>query len=122
MKKRINRCEFIFDMQSYYKGNGFSFEGLNCLFDYLTDWEEQTGEELEFNVVALHSQFSEMRVNDFLIDYYNDEDIEEILSEYYLKSIDEITANVLYEYECLCKYARIVAVIDDEKIIVDIER
>lgn len=122
MKKTINRNEFIRDMNDYYRGNGFTYDGLNCLYDYLSVLEEEIGGEFEFDVIALHCQYCEMTVIDFITDYYNDDDIQEILNIYDLKSIDEITANVLYDYENLYMTGRIIAVVDTDTIIVDNDR
>lgn len=122
MKKTIDKYEFVRDMDEYYHGNGFSYDGLLTLYDYLEELEEETGEELEFDVVALHCQYDEMTVYDFLTDYYDKADIEEIFSIYNLKSIDEITADVLYEYENLYMISRIIAVVDETTIIIDNDR
>lgn len=37
----------------------FSYAGLNALFDYLAEYEEDTGEELELDVIALCCDFTE---------------------------------------------------------------
>ena len=121
MKKTIDRYEFIAEMDDYY-GNGFSCDGLSALFDYLTELEEDTGEEIEFDPVALNMQYSEMSIYDFIRDYYYDADIEEILNIYNLNVIEQITVDVLYEYECLYGYNRIVSIIDEHFIIVDNDR
>ena len=122
MKKTIDKYEFVRDMDEYYHGNGFSYDGLLTLYDYLEELEEEIGEELEFDVIALHCQYEEISVNDFLTDYYDEVDIEEIFSIYNLKSVDEITADVLYEYENLYEISRIIAVVDETTIIVDNDR
>lgn len=122
MKKTINRYEFIDSMQSYYDGNGFTYEGLSCLFDYLEEWEQATGEELELDVIALHCAFSEMTVNEFIKEYYRKDDIEAILSANNLESKEEITAEILEEYDCTNKNGCIVAIVNDNTVIVDTER
>lgn len=121
MKKRIDKYEFIRDMDDYYRGNCFSYEGLSVLYDYLEELEEELGEELEFDVAALHCQYEEMTIYDFIRDYYDDEDIEDILSMYDLNSIEDITADVIFDYE-LCSYNRVIAIVDETSIIVDYER
>ena len=40
------------------EGN-FTIEALNALFNYLEQWEEETGEAVEFDVIALCCQFAE---------------------------------------------------------------
>lgn len=39
--------------------NNFSYEGLTALFEYLEEYEESTGEEIEFDMVALCCEYSE---------------------------------------------------------------
>ena len=70
--------------------NEFSCDGLNALYDYLTALEEETGEEIELDVVTHDSRYSEMSIYDFIRDYLYDADIEEILNIYNLNVIDEI--------------------------------
>jgi hypothetical protein len=39
--------------------DNFSYQGLRILFDYLEEYEESTGEEIEFDVIAICCDFSE---------------------------------------------------------------
>ena len=39
--------------------DNFSYEALRILFDYLEEFEESTGEEVEFDVIAICCDFSE---------------------------------------------------------------
>jgi hypothetical protein len=39
--------------------DNFSYEGLNVLFDYLESLEDDTGEEIELDVIALCCDYSE---------------------------------------------------------------
>jgi|SRR5690554_126349 len=124
MKKTINRYEFIESMKAYYDGNGFSDEGLYKLFDYLENYEQETGEELEFDVVALHSQYSEMTVEDFINDYLTDDEIEKLKDDLEVDDIKEITSYDLYDYLSLYSdyyYEYIIEVVDYNNIIVDTE-
>jgi len=41
------------------KGGNFTIEGLDALFDYLEQWEDDIGEPVEFDPIALCCQFSE---------------------------------------------------------------
>ena len=60
MKDTINKYQFIdwFRSSANYVNN-FSYEGLEALFDYLEEFEEDTGTELEFDPVAFACEFSE---------------------------------------------------------------
>lgn len=41
--------------------NNFSYEGLNALFEYLEEYEESTGEQIEFDPIALCVEYAEYR-------------------------------------------------------------
>jgi hypothetical protein len=43
------------------KDNGFSFEGAKALAEYLEQLEEDIGEELELDVVAIRCEYSEYK-------------------------------------------------------------
>ena len=71
MKDTINKNQFInwFRSNEQYKNN-FSYEGLSALFDYLEEMEESTGEELDFDPIALCCEYSEYEsLNDLIADY-----------------------------------------------------
>ena len=74
MKDTINKNQFInwFRSSDTYKDN-FSYEGLSALFDYLEEMEESTGEELEFDPVALCCEYSEYDTFEEFQEEYNGE-------------------------------------------------
>ena len=49
--------------------DNFSYEGLTALFDYLEAYEDDTGEELELDVIALCCDFSEDWADNIAADY-----------------------------------------------------
>jgi hypothetical protein len=69
MIRTINEYEFTQDLLNDEYAN-WSYDGTKALFDYLTDLEEDTGEQIEFDRVALRCDFSEY------------DNLEEILSQY----------------------------------------
>lgn len=80
MIKQINWYEFSdwFFKSDTYKNN-FSYEGLKALYDYLEDYEEQSGEALEFDPIAICCDYSEF------------DSLEEIQSQYSgIKSLDDL--------------------------------
>lgn len=121
MKKTIDKYEFIASMQAYYDGNGFSLEGLYKLFEYLENYESETGEELEFDVVALHSQYSEMKVEEFINDYLTDDEIEQLKEDLEVDDIDEIVSYEIMDYYNNNFSPIIVATVGYDAIIVDVE-
>ena len=71
MKDTINKDQFRnwFRRSDTYEHN-FSYEGLSALFDHLEGWEESTGEELDFDPVALCCEYSEYdSLEDLIADY-----------------------------------------------------
>ena len=50
MKSTINNQEFINEMSK--PEHGFSDSGANALFDYLTELERDTDQELDFDPIA----------------------------------------------------------------------
>jgi len=71
MKTTINFTQFCDSFGETYKDN-FSYEGKKALFDYLEGYEEDTGEEIELDPVALCGEFTE---------YENLKELQEIYDE-----------------------------------------
>jgi hypothetical protein len=67
MKTTITYREFAdaFRSSDTYRNN-FSYDGLFALFDYLEELEESTGEEMEFDMIAICCDFTEYdNLNDY---------------------------------------------------------
>ena len=89
------------------RGDQFSYEGLEVLFDYLDELSEDTGEPIDLDVVALCCEYYESSIKE-IIDQYNidtsyvegDEDeIKEMVREYleYKTSVcGEVCGGFLY--------------------------
>lgn len=73
MKTTVDIYQFRNEFESIRPDN-FTYEGLTVLFDYLEQYEEDTGEPLELDVIALCCDYSEMTATEFATDYgYADE-------------------------------------------------
>jgi hypothetical protein len=59
MKTTLSRYDFERAFVDYGRKDQFSFEALGLLFDYLEEYEESTGEEIELDVIALCCEYSE---------------------------------------------------------------
>lgn len=70
MKTTINQIQFRDAFYTMDRGNNFSFNGLNALFDYLEEYEESTGEEVELDVIALCCDYTEYKDLQEIIDNY----------------------------------------------------
>lgn len=79
MKTTVNFSMFLDSFSETYKNN-FTFEGKRALYDYLIQYEEDTGNELELDPVS------------FCCEYTEYEDIKEFQDAYgdKYKTIDDI--------------------------------
>lgn len=87
MKTTVSIYDFRNAFQSIRPDN-FSYEGLEILFNGLEEFEGDTGEELELDVIAICCDFCEMHYTDILreydIDYDNvdDDELDTVIEEY----------------------------------------
>tara|TARA_R100000734_G_C3309668_1_gene100347 strand:+ start:353 stop:655 length:303 start_codon:yes stop_codon:yes gene_type:complete len=80
MYQEITSSEFSdwFLTSETYKNN-FSYKGLKSLYNYLVDLEEDTGDNIEFDPVAICCEYSEYKNLEEIKNNYNDiETIEDL--------------------------------------------
>jgi len=58
MIQSINFSQFCDSFSDTYKGN-FSYEGKRALFDYLEQYEDETGTPVELDTIALCCEYTE---------------------------------------------------------------
>ena len=68
MKQSVNMYDFERAFKNFERDN-FSYDGLKALFEYLEEYEEGTGEEVELDVIALCCDYMEY---DSLKEYNDD--------------------------------------------------
>ena len=81
MKQTINSHDFIDAFRNHDRQDNFSYAGLHALYDYLEAYEEDTGEEIELDVITICCDFTEYAsLEEFQSDYGSEEypDIESI--------------------------------------------
>lgn len=82
MKQTISIHEFRDAFRKADRINQFTYEGLEALFDYLEELEEDTGEEMELDVIAICCDFAEYESLQECAEQYGIEgDDKEILEE-----------------------------------------
>lgn len=59
MKQTINRYQFIRAFAEYGRGEQFSLDALSAIFDYIENYEDGSGEEIELDVIAICCEWSE---------------------------------------------------------------
>ena len=73
MKETITKYQFIdwFRSSDNYRNN-FSYDGLGALFDYIEELENDMGEDIEFDPIALCCEYCEYESFEELKDDYDD--------------------------------------------------
>ena len=59
MINTISKTQFRDEFTAYNRQDNFSSEGLDALYDYLTDLEEQCDMSIELDVIALCCEYTE---------------------------------------------------------------
>ena len=59
MKENIGFCRFCDRFDSMDRKDQFTYAGKQALFDYLEQLEEETGQEIELDVIAFCCEYSE---------------------------------------------------------------
>ena len=95
MKQTVSLCDFESAFRGSQYENNFSYDGLQALFNYLEEQEEETGEELELDIVALCCEYTEYEsLEEFRESYSSDyETMEDIENETTVIYIDEPKSN-----------------------------
>ena len=77
--------------------DSFTYEGKRALFDYLNSYEEDTGQKVELDIVALCCEYNEYdNLSDYLKDYSTDIEQEDFKDEGVL-DVEEYDKAVLEE-------------------------
>ena len=81
MITHVMQSEFIDTFkQSELRKNNFSYDGLIALFEYLEDLEEDTGEQINFDMVSICCDYSEYKnLEEFINDYQDSTELHENL-------------------------------------------
>jgi len=72
MKTTVSSYNFEKAFIDCNRENNFSYAGKKALFDYLEEYEEVTGEEIELDVIALCCEYTEYENVEEFIKAYND--------------------------------------------------
>jgi len=83
MKQTIDKSLFIQAFENHDRVDNFTYAGLEALFDYLEDLEQDLGDDIEMDVVALCCEFS----------HYSS--IQEAMKEYDIDSEDALMDNTI---------------------------
>jgi hypothetical protein len=69
MKTTVSRYDFERAFVDADRKENFSYEALGLLFDYFESYEEETGQEIELDVIAICCEYSEDNPDDIIANY-----------------------------------------------------
>jgi hypothetical protein len=92
MKQTVNFNSFVDAFNNAGRQGQFSYEALEAIFGYIEDYEQDSGEEIELDVIALCREWTESTISDLINDY----DIDWADCE----NDEEILDNVMTYLEC----------------------
>jgi len=91
MYTNVSESDFIHAFEDMNRESNFTREGRQALYDYLTQLEDDLGEKIELDVIAICCEYSEYEnLEDFQKNYSKDyESIEDIEKETTVIMIDD---------------------------------
>ena len=91
MKQSVNMYQFERAFKNMDRGEQFSYDGLKALYEYLVEYEEDTGTEVDLDVIALCCEYAEYdSLNEYNDDYGTEYDeIDLIQDDTMLIKIDD---------------------------------
>lgn len=72
MKQTVYLSDFRDAFNRMDRGNQFSYEGMAMLLDWFEQYEQDTGEEIELDVIAICCEYTESHYTDIIGDYQTD--------------------------------------------------
>lgn len=87
MYTQVTQSDFIDAFRTMNRMDNFSYDGLVALYEWFEQYEEDTGERIELDVIAICCDFSEMRYNELRSEYYNEVDYGDITEEEMLTNL-----------------------------------
>ena len=72
MIKTITVSDFRDAFQRMGRKDQFSYKGLELIFDYIEDYERDTGEQVELDVIGICCEWSELSAEDVIDQYDTD--------------------------------------------------
>ena len=74
MKQSINFSDFIDAFKRFDRYDGYGYEALKVIYNYLEEYEESTGQEIELDVIAICCDYSAEHYTDIASNYSIDLD------------------------------------------------
>jgi hypothetical protein len=116
MKTTVSQCDFHDAFRRCDRLEQFSYHGRNALFEYLEEYEESTGEELELDVISLCCDYSEYSS---ALDAAGNYDPDFNVDDATLEAMDEFDREELEEKALAYLQDHTTVIVHDEGVIVE---
>ena len=87
MIKTINLHDFRQAFQDHGRGEQFSYEALGLIFEYYEQYEDDTGEQVNLDVIAICCDLAELSVEEIVRGYILDQDEEYLAEEWSVQDV-----------------------------------
>ena len=87
MKRTITESDFVNSFDQYNRGTNFSVKARKLLFQYLTEYEEDCGVEIELDPIAFCCDYTEYDSKQECIDSFKHLDAFEMCEEEFIRTI-----------------------------------
>jgi hypothetical protein len=106
MKQTINFSDFVDAFRAYDRYDQFGYQALMIIFEYIKEYEESAGQEIELDVVSICCEYSTDNWHDIAANYSIEIDENENEDEQKQQVIDYLNENtiVLGETDCEIVY------------------
>lgn len=98
MKQSINFSQFVDAFRAHDRYDSFGYDGLRVIFDYLESYEQDTGEEIELDVIAICCDYNMMTVEDIAREYRIDLSHLDAEDDDYQEQCEEVIIDYLNEH------------------------
>lgn len=106
MKQSITFSQFVDAFRAFDRYDSFGYQALRVIFDYLESYEQDTGEEIELDVIAICCDYETQHFADIADAYGIDLDLtdSEENQKQQVKDFLEVETIVLGETDCEIVY------------------
>jgi hypothetical protein len=96
MKTTVNESQFRDAFMRMGRKDNFSYQGLSVLWEYFKAYEEDTGEEIELDVIGICCEFSEETPEEIRANYNIEGDVMEYLLDHTQVAGVTVYGNIIY--------------------------
>lgn len=98
MKQSITFSQFVDAFRAHDRYDSFGYDGLRIIFDYLEQLEQDIGEEIELDVIAICCDYTMMSFDDVAREYRIDLSHLDAEDDYYAEQCEEAVLDYLNDH------------------------